>query len=119
MGTMVNSVVPVFKKEIKMADLIQIKRGDKTGTTFLSDGELGYSREEKALYIGDGGKRNQKLCSAETAAEVERVAAELPNKLTATAIPAMDTLSAESDLSAVIGAVNSLISAMKASGIMK
>ena len=116
---MVNSVVTISKKERKMADLIQIKRGDTAGTSFLSDGELGFSREEKALYIGDGGKQNQKLCSAEMAAKVERIAAEIPNKLTATAIPAMDALSAESDLAAVITAVNSLISAMKVSGIMK
>ena len=102
-----------------MADLIQIKRGDTTGTTFLADGELGYSREEKALYIGDGGKRNQKLCSAETAAEVERIAGELQNKLTAAKTEAVGTISAESDLSAVISSFNSLISALKASGIMK
>lgn len=102
-----------------MADVILIKRSDTTGTTFLADGELGYSREEKALYIGDGGKRNQKLCSAETAAEVERIVGELQNKLTAVQIATQGTLSAESDLSAVISAFNALISAMKASGIMK
>lgn len=85
-----------------MADLIQIKRGDTTGVSFLADGELGYSRAEKALYIGDGGRRNQKLCSAETIAKVEELS-ELPE---------------ESDLSAVITAYNALLSALKTSEVV-
>lgn len=97
-------------------DLIQIKRGDATGVSFLSDGELGYSREEKALYIGDGGRRNQKLCSAETAAKVEALE---NDKLTATAAASVNTLPANSDINAVISAYNALVSALKASGIME
>lgn len=99
-----------------MADTIQIKASDTVGASFLADRELAYSRAEKALYIGDGGRRNQKLCSAETAAEVEALERE---KLTATAANALPELSPDSDISAVITAYNSLISALKASGIMK
>lgn len=97
-------------------DAIQIKRGDTTGVSFLADGELGYSRAEKALYIGDGGRRNQKLCSAETAAKVEAMETE---KLTATAMESMGELPSDSDIGAVISAYNSLLSALKSSGIMK
>lgn len=106
-----------------MADLIQIKRGDTTGVSFLADGELGYSRGEKALYIGDGGRRNQKLCSAETATRVDaletKVATLENEKLTATAMESIGELSSDSDMGAVITAYNSLLSALKSSGIMK
>ena len=89
-------------------DTIQVKRGNKAGVSFLADGELGYSREEGALYIGDGGSRNVKLCSSGTAEGIDSIK-----------IEAQSMLPADSDLSAVITAFNSLISAMKASGIMK
>lgn len=114
MGTMDRLRCPLFQKENVMADLIQIKAGEDPKTV-LSDREIGYRKKDRTLFIGIDGK-NEKVCSGK---DIEDIAAELQNKLTATAIPTMDTLSAESDLSAVIGAVNSLISAMKASGIMK
>ena len=99
-----------------MADLIQVKRGDTTGVSFLADGELAYSREEKALYIGDGGRRNQKLCSAETAAKIEALESE---KLTATAAEAQTSLEDTTELAGVITAFNALLEALKASGLMK
>ena len=40
-----------------MADLIQVKASDDVGTTFLADRELAYVRNDKTLYIGDGGRR--------------------------------------------------------------
>lgn len=67
-----------------MDDTIKIKGGSGE-TPELQDRELGYNREEKALYIGtpDG---NVKLCSADAIAELkqyidERLAAlETPEK---------------------------------------
>lgn len=53
-----------------MNDTIKIKGGIGE-TPELQDRELGYNREEKALYIGtpDG---NVKLCSADDIAELKR-----------------------------------------------
>ena len=79
-----------------MADLIQIKRGDTAGAA-LSDGELGYSRTEKALYIGDNGS-NVKLTGK---------------------MEALEELATGSSTSAVVSAYNSLIAALKSSGLMK
>ena len=104
-------------------DTIQIKRADKMGVSFLADGELGYSREEKALYIGDGGRRNQKLCSADTAAKVETLEGDVEtlkrDKLTATAAEAIAEIAEGADLNSVIATVNLVISSLKTSGIMK
>jgi hypothetical protein len=99
-----------------MDDLVQIKCSDGVGVSFLADREIAYSRSEKALYIGDGGRRNQKLCSAETAAKVEALENE---KLTATAAEAIAELAEGADLNSVIATVNSVISSLKTSGIMK
>jgi hypothetical protein len=96
-------------------DAIQIKRGDVC-VSFLADGELGYNRAEKALYIGDGGRRNQKLCSVETAEKVEEL--EL-TKLSATQIDNQPILGDGATINDVVNAFNSLISAMQTSGIMK
>ena len=99
-----------------MDDLVQIKCSDGVGVSFLADREIAYSRSEKALYIGDGGRRNQKLCSAETAAKVEALERD---KLTATAAEAIAELPADSDINTVITAYNALLASLKSSGIMK
>ena len=99
-----------------MADLIQIKASDAVGVTFLADRELAYSRSERTLYIGDGGRRNQPLCSASTVADVEQLKTE---KLSASQLEPIALLPDGASLSDVIGEVNSLISALKVSGIMK
>lgn len=99
-----------------MADTIQIKRGNTTGTTYLADGELGYSKEEKALYIGDGGRRNQKICSA---VEMAQLLEQMPNKLTGAQLNAISPLAETSDITDVVTAFNALIAELKASGIMK
>ena len=51
-----------------MNDLIKIK-GGKGNVPVLQDKELGYSRDEKALYIGTP-KGNEKLCSADGAKKI-------------------------------------------------
>ena len=89
-----------------MANLIRIKGGAGKGT--LRGRELAYHTEEKALYIGtaDG---NVLLCRAE----------DIDGKLTAQPIAAQAGIGADADITAVIAAVNNLISALKESGIMK
>lgn len=99
-----------------MADLIQIKASDAVGVSFLADRELAYSRSERALYIGDGGRRNQPLCSAKTVADVEALKTE---KLSATQLEELPTLPDDATTADVISAYNSLIEALKVSGIMK
>ena len=58
-----------------MADLIKIKGGKGTVPT-LQDKELGYSRDEQALYIGTE-NGNVKLCGAELFAKIEEIIARL------------------------------------------
>lgn len=99
-----------------MADLIQIKASDAVGVSFLADRELAYSRSERTLYIGDGGRRNQPLCSANTVSDVETLKTE---KLSATQLEELPTLSDDATTADVISAYNSLIEALKVSGIMK
>lgn len=99
-----------------MADLIQIKASDDVGATFLADRELAYVRNDKTLYIGDGGRRNQPLCSANTVADVEALKKE---KLSASQLESIALLPDGASLSDVTDKVNALISALKVSGIMK
>ena len=93
--------------------------------------ELVYVTDEQALYIGTS-KGNVKLCSAELIAAVVAMSAavggntktiqelktSLDNKLTASPVAAQATVAADADTAAVITAVNNLIAAMKASGVM-
>ena len=81
-----------------MADLIQVKRGDTKGES-LADGEFGYSRDGKILYIGDNGEVIE-LCRGVKMANI----AALPSG---------------SGTSAIITAFNSLISALIAKGLME
>ena len=93
-----------------MADKILLRGGIKANMPALNPRELVFATDENALYIGNG--EPVRLCGAGDKAEIDK-------KLTATPLEAMSELSADSDLTAVIGAYNSLISALKANGIMK
>lgn len=97
-----------------MADNIYLRAGNKAKMPELSDREPAYVRDEEALYIGtpDG---NKKLCSADTE---ERVTALEATKLSASKAAAQAELDLEADTAAVVGAFNSLIAAMKESGLM-
>lgn len=99
-----------------MADLIQIKASDDVGASYLADRELAYVRNDKTLYIGDGGRRNQPLCSANTVADVEAMKTD---KLSASQLESIALLPDGANTSDVIATVNSLISALKVSGIMR
>lgn len=93
-----------------MNDLIQIKA---TGVTeggklldpqdALKDRELGYHRSEKALYIGVDGF-DIKLCQADDVGRKAGFVDEVPE---------------DAELGEVIASLNSLISALKESGLMR
>lgn len=114
-----------------MADTIQIRAGNKANMPKLADRELGYVRDEKALYIGTAGG-NVKLCDADLEGTVnklgdtvnaqgETLSAQqqaLEGKLTASKVAAQGAVSAEADLAAVVAGFNNLIEAMKSSGVM-
>lgn len=128
-----------------MADTIQIRAGKKAGMPTLAVRELGYVTDEKALYIGTA-NGNVKLCDADLEGTVTTQGSDistlkntvqghtnsiaslsgtvkaqgesLAGKLTATPAAAQGSLDAAAELAAVITAYNSLIAAMKASGLM-
>lgn len=85
-----------------MADKIQIRAGNKAGMPTLTDRELAYVRDEKSLYIGT------------PAGNVDILA----DKLTATKVAAQSAVAADADAATIAAALNSLISAMKSSGVM-
>lgn len=83
-----------------MADTILLKGGKKANMPTLQDREMGVVKDEKALYVGINGV-NVRMCGADDK------------------IAALDEIPADSALSAVVTAHNSLIAALKASGLMK
>jgi len=100
-----------------MADTIQFHRGNKETMPVLPDGAPGWCRDEKALYIGhpDG---NQKVGDAATFQRLTDLETAMGTKLTATPVEAQAALEDTAELGAVIGAINALVAAMQASGIM-
>lgn len=114
-----------------MADTIQIRAGNKANMPKLADRELGYVRDEKALYIGTAGG-NVKLCDADLEGTVSALGSTvtehgtrlyaqqqaLEGKLTADKVAAQADMAATADLTAVIAGFNNLIAAMKSSGVM-
>ena len=94
-----------------MDDLIKIRGGDNKNGLDLQERELAYQTSEKALYIGtsDG---NVVLCRAEDIDKID-------GKLTATQAEAQASIKADAEIGEVVTALNTLISALKASGIMK
>lgn len=94
-----------------MADKILIKGGNLANMPSLSEREIVVATDEKALYVGINGQK-VRMCGAGDKAELDK-------KLTATAAEAQATLEATTDLAGTISAFNSLISALKAGGIMK
>ena len=66
----------------------------------LQDGEPGWCRDEKALYVGDGNENHR------ISGDDRQIAAQA-------------ALATDANLAAVVTAFNALLAAMKASGIMK
>ena len=106
-----------------MADKIQIRAGNKAGMPTLTDRELAYVRDENALYIGtpEGNKDIHAELKAAVDAHGKTIAEQqtaLNGKLTATKVAAQSAVAADADAATIAAAVNSLIAAMKASGVM-
>ena len=105
-----------------MADTIQFKRGAAANIPKLADGEPGWCRDTKELFIGTP-TGNEKIADASLIATVEQhgqAIAELnEDKLSASAAPAQEELEAEAELTAVVESFNALLSALKLSGIME
>lgn len=79
-----------------MADMVLLRGGNLANMPQLQDREIVIAKDKKALYIGIGGV-NTRLCGADDLKQVK----------------ALPTLAEDSDLSAVISAYNSLLSAFK------
>lgn len=99
-----------------MEDKIQIRAGNKAGMPTLTDRELGYVRDENALYIGT--PSGNKDINADTKAAVAAMKAEMSGKLTAGKVAAQASVEATADSATIAAALNSLIAAMKSSGVM-
>lgn len=90
-----------------MADNIYLRAGKKASMPELASREIAYVTDEEALYVGtpDGNvKVNGK---------------ELAKKLEATPAAAQAELDLEAEAATIANAFNSLIAAMKASGLME
>jgi len=112
-----------------MADTIRLRAGRKEGMPALLPREPGYVTDEKALYIGTE-QGNVELCRAGQVGalelvvqghgeDIEQLQEDMGNKLTANKTAALSSLPADADLAAVTAAYNSLIAALKASGVME
>lgn len=108
-----------------MADTIQFKRGAAAGMPKLADGEPGWCRDTKQLFIGTP-TGNEKIADVALIATVEQhgqaiseLNEELDGKLSASAAAAQAELQAEAELAAVVESFNELLSALKFSGLME
>ena len=129
-----------------MADTIQLRRGAAAKLPRLADGEPGWCRDTKQLFIGTP-TGNEKIAdveliatiqqNSETITEHEQTITEheqtiteheqaiteledkLDDKLSAKAAEAQAELEAEAELSAVVESFNALLLALKFSGIME
>ena len=106
-----------------MADKIQIRAGNKSGMPTLTDRELAYVRNEKALYVGTpngnvkiGGDLESKVAALELVLEGHDES--IADKLTASPVAAQAAVADGADLATAVAALNALIAAMKSSGVM-
>lgn len=100
-----------------MADTVQIMAGSKDNIPALGDRVLGWTRDEMGLYIGTPAGNVKVTGQVEQA--VKELARDMAVKLSASPAAAQGALAAEADLAAVVGAINALVAAMKASGLME
>ena len=107
-----------------MADEVKIRRGNKATIPTLAVGELAYCKDAKELYIGTA-SGNVLLCANATITKVTGLETNVSalqtavnGKLTASKVAAQSELDGAADLVAVITAFNTLVAAMKSSGVM-
>ena len=100
-----------------MSGSIRLRAGDRAGMPRLADREPAYVRDEQALYVGtpDG---NVKVCSAATEGKVTALEQTVASKLTANKVAAQTAVASDADAATIAAALNSLIAAMKSSGVM-
>ena len=108
-----------------MADTIQFKRGAADSLPKLADGEPGWCRDAKQLFIGTL-TGNEKIADSTIFATVEQhsraineMNEEMDNKLSAKAALSQAELAAEAELAAVVESFNTLLAAMKTAGLME
>lgn len=92
-------------------DTILLKGGKKANMPSLREREIVVATDEESLYVGINGKK-VRVCGAGDKAELDK-------KLTANKMASLSPLATDSNTSAVVTAYNSLISALKTSGIME
>ena len=114
-----------------MADSIQIRGGNKADMPRLAEREPGWCKDSGELYIGTG-DGNRKIADADVfrrlddlesavsglSENVTALGTAMDGKLTASQAAAVADVAADAELADVINGVNSLIAALKASGIM-
>ena len=107
-----------------MADSLQFYRGKEDALPALKPGEPGYCTDTKRLYIGTAAGNvlladNVRLIQVDDIQQdVTALEEDMLKKLTATPVAAQAAVAAEAELADVITALNALITAMKASGVM-
>ena len=100
-----------------MADKILLRAGKKANMPTLADREPAYVTDENAIYVGT--PSGNKKVGESVEKEIADMKTTLNGKLTASKVASMPTLEDTADIAAVISAYNSLITAMKASGVME
>ena len=126
-----------------MADTIQFKRGAAASAPKLAEGEPGWCRDTKELFIGTLAG-NEKIADAtifdtveqheqmiarhgntlteqdEKLAEHDRELSQIQeDKLSANAASSVSALGADAELAAVVEKINALLAAMKTAGLME
>lgn len=116
-----------------MADTIQLRAGNKANMPTLADREPAYVRDEKALYVGTptGNVKIGEALEAAVAAldsamntAIDTIGGDVDILLGRTAelearkAGSVADVASDAELAAVIGKVNELIAALKASGLM-
>lgn len=103
-----------------MADSIQLRRGAKASLPTLADGEPGWCKDTKELYIGSVKVADEAVFGQITSLQnrASNLENEIGKKLTASKAASQVDLSSTADLAAVISAYNGLLAALREAGIM-
>jgi len=108
-----------------MADSLRFYRGKEAALPALKPGEPGYCTDTKRLYIGTAMGGNVLLADNVRLIQVDDIQQdvtaleeEMLTKLTAEPVAVQATVAESATLADVITALNALMTAMKASGVM-
>ena len=97
-----------------MADKILLRAGNRANIPKLDNREIGFDQGFKCLVVGTqlGNVFMPRAGTDDRVDDLEK------DKLTATKVAAQASLAADADTETLIAAFNSLVAAMKASGVM-